>query len=191
LTNLAEINLRFAELYFICKLSVKTLIMVEQLISCHNGVYEMTEHSLTLRQVGLARGDLYAIQYEIENAKAAARPAAKPRLCESDHAAVDRFRMGAGHRRRGDVGPVIDDRAWCQSSGTHCRELAGWLREIGGKCRLPTPRRELLNLAGRSELRADHLDRRTPSGAIKNSDCSPALDHLTLLGVAQQYCSRG
>jgi len=62
---------------------------------------------------------------------------------------------------------MIDDKAWCQSSGTHYRELAAWLREIGGKCRLPNPQRELLSLARRYELRADHLDRRSRLGQSK------------------------
>ena len=62
---------------------------------------------------------------------------------------------------------MIDDQAWCQSSGTHYRELAAWLREIGGKCRLPNPQRELLSLARRYELRADHLDRRSRQGRAK------------------------
>jgi endonuclease YncB( thermonuclease family) len=59
---------------------------------------------------------------------------------------------------------MIDDQAWCQSAGTHYRELAAWLREIGGKCRLPNPQRELLRLARRYELRADQLDRRSRQG---------------------------
>jgi hypothetical protein len=59
---------------------------------------------------------------------------------------------------------MIDDRAWCQSAGTHYRELAAWLREIGGRCRLPNPQRELLRLARRYELRADQLDRRSRQG---------------------------
>jgi hypothetical protein len=54
---------------------------------------------------------------------------------------------------------MIDELAWRRSSSTHYRELAGWLREIGGKCRLPNPQRELLSLARRNEIRADHLER--------------------------------
>jgi endonuclease YncB( thermonuclease family) len=62
---------------------------------------------------------------------------------------------------------MIDELAWRRSSSTHYRELAGWLREIGGKCRLPNPQRELLRLARRYELRADHLDQRSRQGRSK------------------------
>ena len=62
---------------------------------------------------------------------------------------------------------MMNDRAWCQSSSTHYRELAAWLREIGGKCRLPNPQRELLDLARRYEFRADLLDRRSRQGRSK------------------------
>jgi hypothetical protein len=43
--------------------------------------------------------------------------------------------------------------------GAHYRELAAGLRELAGKCRLPNPRRELLDLARRYENRATELDR--------------------------------
>jgi hypothetical protein len=56
---------------------------------------------------------------------------------------------------------MIDDRDWWQlDGGEHYRELAAWLREVAGKCRLPNPQHELLILAKRYERRADHLDRR-------------------------------
>jgi hypothetical protein len=53
-----------------------------------------------------------------------------------------------------------DDRDWWQLDGAHYRELASWLRDLAGKCRLPNPQRELLSLARRYERRADHLDRK-------------------------------
>ena len=59
-----------------------------------------------------------------------------------------------------DIGP---DREWWQSeSGKHYRELAAWLREVAGKCRLPNPQNELRSLARRYEHRAKHLERRRP-----------------------------
>ena len=48
---------------------------------------------------------------------------------------------------------------WFMDAGVHYRELAGWLREIAVRCRLPYTRRELLSLAKRYERRADHLTR--------------------------------
>jgi hypothetical protein len=56
---------------------------------------------------------------------------------------------------------IASDRDWwLRDGGDHYRELAEWLRELAGKCRLPNPQRELLNLARRFEHRADHLQRR-------------------------------
>jgi endonuclease YncB( thermonuclease family) len=55
---------------------------------------------------------------------------------------------------------MMDDWDWYYSTGTHYRELASWLRETAGRCKLPNPQRELLALAHRYERRADHLDRR-------------------------------
>jgi hypothetical protein len=54
----------------------------------------------------------------------------------------------------------MDNQDWWQLDGTHYRELAAWLRDIAGKCRLPNPQGELLSLARRYERRADHLDRK-------------------------------
>jgi hypothetical protein len=45
----------------------------------------------------------------------------------------------------------VDRDWWLNDSGTHYRELAAWLRELASKCRLPNPRRELLDLARRYE----------------------------------------
>jgi len=53
-----------------------------------------------------------------------------------------------------------DDLNWRLSSSMHYRGLAGWLRDIARKCRLPNPQQELLSLARRYERRADHLERR-------------------------------
>jgi hypothetical protein len=56
---------------------------------------------------------------------------------------------------------MMDDRDWWQQDGgEHYRELAAWLREVAGTCRLPDPQRELLTLAERYERRAEHLERR-------------------------------
>jgi hypothetical protein len=56
---------------------------------------------------------------------------------------------------------MMDDRDWWQlDGGAHYRELAAWLREVAGKCRLPNPQGELLDLARRYDLRAEHLERR-------------------------------
>ena len=56
---------------------------------------------------------------------------------------------------------MMEDRDWWGSTGEHYRELAGWLREIAGKCRLPNPQQELLKLARTYERRADHLEGRS------------------------------
>jgi hypothetical protein len=56
---------------------------------------------------------------------------------------------------------MMEDRNWWGSdNGAHYRELAAWLREIAGKCRLPNPQQELLTLARRYERRAQYLERR-------------------------------
>ena len=53
------------------------------------------------------------------------------------------------------------DRDWWQGhAGQHYRELAHWLRGVAAKCQLPNPQRELLSLARRYEIRANHLSRR-------------------------------
>jgi hypothetical protein len=52
------------------------------------------------------------------------------------------------------------DPEWCLANGAHYRDLATWLREVAGRCRLPNPQRELLTLARRYERLADHLERR-------------------------------
>jgi hypothetical protein len=57
------------------------------------------------------------------------------------------------------------DRDWWRESGAHYRELATWLRELAARCRLPNPRRELIDLARRYERRAEHAERRSRSGA--------------------------
>jgi hypothetical protein len=63
---------------------------------------------------------------------------------------------------------------WLRDSGAHYRELATWLREVAGKCRLHNPQRELLSLARPYERRADHLDRRARR--------RPAINHSSILG---------
>jgi hypothetical protein len=55
---------------------------------------------------------------------------------------------------------MMHDRDWWQLDGSHYRELAAWLRELAGKCRLPNPQHELLRLARTYSRRAYHLDRR-------------------------------
>jgi hypothetical protein len=47
-----------------------------------------------------------------------------------------------------------------RDSGSHYRELATWLREVAGKCRLPNPQHELLALARRYERIAAQLERK-------------------------------
>jgi hypothetical protein len=61
--------------------------------------------------------------------------------------------------------PTLQDIAadldwWSKDGGRHYRELAHWLRGIAAKCRLPNPQRELLSLARRYEIRANHLEHR-------------------------------
>ena len=68
--------------------------------------------------------------------------------------------------------PTLQDIAadrdwWLQDSGSHYRELATWLREVAGRCRLPNPQREMLILARRYERRAEHLERKRTSGQTK------------------------
>jgi hypothetical protein len=53
---------------------------------------------------------------------------------------------------------------WLRDGGAHYRELAGWLRGIAAKCRLPNPQRELLVLARRYERRAEQFELRTRRG---------------------------
>jgi hypothetical protein len=60
---------------------------------------------------------------------------------------------------------AVDRDWWLRDGGTHYRELARWLRGIAAKCRLPIARRELLNLAGRYERRAEHFELRTQQDA--------------------------
>jgi hypothetical protein len=55
---------------------------------------------------------------------------------------------------------------WLRESGAHYRELAGWLRGIAAKCRLPNPQQELLKLARRYEGRAEHFERRARQEAL-------------------------
>jgi hypothetical protein len=57
------------------------------------------------------------------------------------------------------------DRDQGQIDGSHYRELPTWPREIARNCRPPNPRRELLDLAPRYEIRAGHLDRWCASAA--------------------------
>jgi hypothetical protein len=49
---------------------------------------------------------------------------------------------------------------WLRDSGAHYWELATWLREVAGKCRLRNPQRELLTLARRYERIATQLERK-------------------------------
>ena len=46
---------------------------------------------------------------------------------------------------------------WLRDAGAHYRELSHWLRGLAAKCRLANPQRELLSLARRYDLRAEHL----------------------------------
>jgi hypothetical protein len=60
-----------------------------------------------------------------------------------------------------DIAPDRD--WWLRDSGAHYRELAAWLREVAGKCRLPNPQHELLALARRYERIAAQLERKRTS----------------------------
>jgi hypothetical protein len=54
----------------------------------------------------------------------------------------------------------------------HYRELASKLRDLARQCRFPGARQEILNLASRYEVRADHLDTRgPPEGYAAQDDC--------------------
>jgi hypothetical protein len=55
---------------------------------------------------------------------------------------------------------------WLSESRWHYQELAAWLREIAGKCRLPNPQKELLDITRLYERRADHLGREASYGAM-------------------------
>jgi hypothetical protein len=46
--------------------------------------------------------------------------------------------------------------------GQHYRELEAKLRDLARQCRFPGARQEILELASRYEIRADHLDARSP-----------------------------
>jgi hypothetical protein len=58
----------------------------------------------------------------------------------------------------------MDREWWAADAEEHYRELAGWLRAIAAKCRLPNPQRELLILARRYEHRAEYFAEQSGSG---------------------------
>ena len=53
----------------------------------------------------------------------------------------------------------------------HYRELATKLRDIARQCRFPGARQEVLDLASRYEVRADHLDMRSPPEDFSQDPC--------------------
>jgi len=53
----------------------------------------------------------------------------------------------------------------------HYRELAIKLRDIARQCRFPGARREILDLASRYEVRADHLYTRSPPEDFSQDPC--------------------
>jgi hypothetical protein len=60
--------------------------------------------------------------------------------------------------------PALQDIAadrdwWSADAGTHCRELAHSPRRIAAGCRLPYTQKDLLDLARRYDIRADHIGR--------------------------------
>ena len=61
---------------------------------------------------------------------------------------------------------IADRDWWLRDSGAHYCELAGWLRGIAAKCRLPNPQQELLKLARRYEGRAGNFERRAQQEAF-------------------------
>jgi hypothetical protein len=69
-----------------------------------------------------------------------------------------------------DHTPTLQDIAPIRTGGCGTAERitenwSGWLRGIAAKCRLPIARRELLNLAGRYERRAEHFELRARRAA--------------------------
>ena len=53
----------------------------------------------------------------------------------------------------------------------HYRELAAKLRDIARQCRFPGARQEILDLASRYEVRANHLDTRSPPEGSAQDAC--------------------
>jgi hypothetical protein len=53
----------------------------------------------------------------------------------------------------------------------HYRELATRLRGIARQCRYPGARREILDLASRYEVRANHLDARGTAAGSAQDPC--------------------
>ena len=67
---------------------------------------------------------------------------------------------------------MMDDRDWWQrDGGEHYRELATKLRDIARQCRFPGARQEILDLASRYEVRANHLDTRSPPEGSAQDAC--------------------
>ena len=63
----------------------------------------------------------------------------------------------------GTAGPRLDSQ--------HYRELASKLQDIARHCRFPGARQEILALASRYEVRADHLDTRSPPEDFSQDPC--------------------
>jgi hypothetical protein len=67
---------------------------------------------------------------------------------------VNAMRDEHAHSLRGEAPPLLP-------TGDDYRDLAGKIREVAGRTRLPVARRELLRLAANYDRRGDHLDRRS------------------------------
>jgi hypothetical protein len=62
-------------------------------------------------------------------------------------------------------------RVAASTDGQHYREMATKLRELARQCRFPGARQEILDLASRYEVRADHLDTRSPPEDFAQEPC--------------------
>jgi len=58
-----------------------------------------------------------------------------------------------------------------RSDSQHYRELATKLRDIARQCRFPGARQEVLDLASRYEVRANHLDARSLPDDFAQDPC--------------------
>jgi hypothetical protein len=120
-----------------------------------------------VRQADQARTDFAAIEIELEVIQA--QLARLPTRKELAQTALLATLTGAAPVLVGIevLFWMMDDRDWWQlDGGEHYRELAAWLREIAGTCRLPDPQRE---------LRAQRRAPRAPSPMTIGS--SPSAGH--------------
>jgi hypothetical protein len=62
-------------------------------------------------------------------------------------------------------------RVVASADGQHYREVATKLRDLARQCRFPGTRQEILELASRYEVRANHLDTRSPPEDLAQDPC--------------------